>query len=65
MAVIYPKNQQECSDPMSNNGIWASSLNTAFIEHAPHAYDAGRESFWIHALTTRQTGTTATRALSQ
>ena len=50
---------------MSNNGIWASSLNTAFIEHAPHAYDAGRESLWIHALTTRQTGTTATRALSQ
>lgn len=29
---------------MSNNGIWASALNTAFIQYAPHAYDAGRES---------------------
>lgn len=44
MTVIYPENQQEFSDPMSNNGIWASALNTAFIEYASHAHDAGRES---------------------
>lgn len=33
------------SDPVSNNGIWANTLNIAFIQYVLHAHDAVGKKF--------------------